>query len=102
LTIDFEEVPAKSQKNLQVFLSEMSDAFAEHGLAIVLAMPFDDDSWPYAAYAKIADYIVLMGYDEHWHESRSGSIAGQSWFEDTLDKRMKELDPDHTIVAIGG
>ena len=43
----------------------MSDAFAEHGLAIVLAMPFDDDSWPYAAYAKIADYIVLMGYDEH-------------------------------------
>ncbi|HBH40850.1 MAG TPA: polysaccharide deacetylase, partial [Rhizobiales bacterium] len=102
LTIDFEEVPAKSQKNLQAFLSEMSAAFAEHGLAIVLVMPFDDDSWPYAAYAKIADYIVLMGYDEHWHESRSGSIAGQSWFEDTLDKRMKELDPDHTIVAIGG
>ena len=102
LTIDFEEVPAKSQKNLQAFLSEMSDAFAEHGLAIVLVMPFDDDSWPYAAYAKIADYIVLMGYDQHWDESRSGSIAGQSWFEDTLDKRMKELDPDHTIVAIGG
>ena len=34
--------------------------------------------------------------------SAPGSIAGQDWFETTLDKRMKALDPDRTIVAIGG
>ena len=44
---------------------------------------------------------MLMGYDEHWDGGRPGSIAGQSWFEDALDKRMKALDPEHTIVAIG-
>ena len=59
-------------------------------------------NWPYADYAKIADYLLLMGYDEHWDGSRPGSIAGQVWFEDALDKRMKDLDPDRTIVAIGG
>jgi peptidoglycan-N-acetylglucosamine deacetylase len=102
LTIDFEEVPAKAHNHLQAFLTEMSQAFAEHGLVIVLAVPFDDDSWPYVTYAKIADFLLLMGYDQHEEEGAAGSIAGQSWFEETLDKRMKDLDPDHTIIAIGG
>ena len=102
LTIDFEEVPAKSQKDLKAFLTEMSEAFASHGLVIVLSVPFDDDAWPYASYAQIADFLLLMGYDQHWEEGAPGSIAGQAWFEETLDKRMKELDPNRTIIAIGG
>jgi peptidoglycan-N-acetylglucosamine deacetylase len=101
LTIDFEEVPAAAQKNLQLFLTEMAAAFAPHGYIIVLAVPFDDDSWPYAAYADIADFMLLMGDDQHWKDGTPGSIAGQSWFEEALDKRMKELDPDRTIIAIG-
>ena len=43
-----------------------------------------------------------MAYDEHGRSGVSGSIAGQAWFENLLDKRMKLLDPMHTIVAIGG
>jgi hypothetical protein len=101
LTIDFEEVPPAAQKNLQLFLTEMAAAFAPHRYIIVLAVPFDDDSWPYAAYANIADFMLLMGYDQHWEEGTPGSIAGQSWFEAALDKRMKALDPDRTIIAIG-
>jgi peptidoglycan-N-acetylglucosamine deacetylase len=102
LTIDFEEVPPKSQKDLRDFLSELSSALTAHGMAMVLAVPFDDDSWPYATYGQIADYMLLMGYDQHWDQSAPGSIAGQDWFETILDKRMQELDPDRTIVAIGG
>jgi peptidoglycan-N-acetylglucosamine deacetylase len=102
LTIDFEEVPAAAQKNLQLFLTEMATAFAPHRYIIVLAVPFDDDSWPYATYAKIADFLLLMGYDQHEEEGAAGSIAGQRWFEETLNKRMKDLDPDHTIIAVGG
>ena len=101
LTVDFEELPAKSQKDLQAFLTEMSEAFAEHGLAIVLALPFDDDDWPYATYGKIVDRVLLMGYDQHSDGGAAGSIAAQDWFEDTLDRRMKELEPSRTIVAIG-
>ena len=102
LTIDFEEVPPKSQEDLRDFLSELSSALTAHGMAMVLAVPFDDDSWPYATYGQIADYMLLMGYDQHWDQSAPGSIAGQDWFETILDKRMQELDPDRTIVAIGG
>ena len=102
LTVDFEELPPGAQKDLRDFLSELSSALTSHGMAMVLAVPFDDDSWPYATYAQIADYMLLMGYDQHWDQSAPGSIAGQGWFETILDKRMQELDPDRTIVAIGG
>ena len=102
LTVDFEELPPGAQKDLRDFLSELSSALTSHGMAMVLAVPFDDDSWPYATYAQIADYMLLMGYDQHWDQSAPGSIAAQDWFETILDKRMQELDPDRTIAAIGG
>lgn len=101
VTIDFEEVPDASQKDLKSFLNELNDAFDPHGWGIVLSVPFDDPSWDYAGYADIVDFVVLMAYDEHWAGKTPGSIAGQQWFEDTLAKRMKDLDPDQTIVAIG-
>jgi peptidoglycan-N-acetylglucosamine deacetylase len=102
VTIDFEEVPPKAQKDLHAFLSEMSQALAEHGLATVLAVPFDDNGWPYKAYGKIVDYLLLMAYDQHSDGSAPGSVAGQDWFERTLDKHMQMLGPNRTIVAIGG
>jgi poly-beta-1,6 N-acetyl-D-glucosamine synthase len=101
LTVDFEEVPPKAHASLQHFLTDLRAAFKPHDLVVILAVPFDDDSWNYPAYAKLVDYMLLMAYDEHYEEGVSGSIASQSWFEDLLDKRMAELDPAQTIVAIG-
>lgn len=101
LTVDFEEVPPEAQANLKIFLGELSNAFAPHDWGLVLSVPFDDASWDYAGYAKIVDFELLMAYDQHWGGKDPGSIAGENWFEDTLAQRMKELDPDQTIVAIG-
>ena len=102
LTVDFEEVPASAQSNLQTFLREMRAAFQPLGLTVALAVPYGDDSWDYGAYGEIADYLILMAYDQHWAQGSPGSIAGQDWFERTLDRRMRVLDPAHTIIAIGG
>ncbi|MDW2981571.1 glycosyltransferase [Rhodanobacter sp. KK11] len=101
VTVDFEEVPETSQKDLKAFLNELNDAFDPHGWGIVLSVPFDDASWDYAGYADIVDFELLMAYDQHWAGKDPGSIAAQDWFESTLDKRMKALDPDQVIVAIG-
>ena len=101
LTVDFEEVPDSAQANLKTFLNEMSAAFKPRGWKILLSVPFDDNSWDYVAYSKIVDYMILMAYDEHWETGAAGPIASQSWFEKLLDDRMKQLDPDHTIIALG-
>jgi cellulose synthase/poly-beta-1,6-N-acetylglucosamine synthase-like glycosyltransferase/peptidoglycan/xylan/chitin deacetylase (PgdA/CDA1 family) len=99
--IDFENVPPSAHKNLEAFLTRMSAAFAPHDWIIAQSVAFDDDGWPYKAFADIVDYTVLMAYDQHENSSGPGAIAGQQWFEKTLDKRMRQLSADSTIVAVG-
>jgi cellulose synthase/poly-beta-1,6-N-acetylglucosamine synthase-like glycosyltransferase/peptidoglycan/xylan/chitin deacetylase (PgdA/CDA1 family)/spore germination protein YaaH len=99
--VDFEELPPSAYPDLHSFLAEMSAAFQPHGWIIVIATPFDDENWPYADYAKLVDYTLLMAYDEHDNTGDAGSIAGQSWFEENLDDRMRELSPSRTIIGIG-
>jgi len=99
--VDFESLPQGTYPDLQAFLGEMKTAFAPHGWLIVLASPFDDDTWPYAAYANLVNYTLLMAYDEHDDTGPPGSIAGEAWFEQNLDKRMAVLAPARTIIGIG-
>jgi cellulose synthase/poly-beta-1,6-N-acetylglucosamine synthase-like glycosyltransferase/peptidoglycan/xylan/chitin deacetylase (PgdA/CDA1 family) len=101
VTIDFEQLPDSSYRDLAQFMKELSHSFAPNGWVVVDAAPFDDDDWPFAALAPYVDYTMLMAYDQHDDTSGAGSIAGQSWFEDTLDKRMRGLNPQRTVIAIG-
>jgi len=101
VTIDFEEVPKGAHKDLEDFLSRMSAAFAPHDWIIAQAAPFDDDDWPYQTYADIVDYTMLMAYDQTDENGAPGAVAGQDWYERILDKRMKQLPADSTIIAIG-
>ncbi|MBL6853853.1 MAG: glycosyltransferase, partial [Alphaproteobacteria bacterium] len=101
IAIDLEDVPAAAHPDLTRFMRDLSAAFVPHGWIIVMAVPFDDEDWPYKTYAQIADYTLLMAYDEHDDSGPAGSIAGQGWFETTLDKRMRDLAPSRTIVSIG-
>ena len=101
VAIDFENVPKASHPDLENFLTRLSQLFAPHGWIIVQAAPFDDPDWPYKAYAQIVDYTVLMAYDEADESSPPGAIAGQGWYEKTLDRRMRELPADSTIIALG-
>ncbi|HEY5337297.1 MAG TPA: glycosyl hydrolase family 18 protein, partial [Rhizomicrobium sp.] len=98
---DIESLPDNALGNYGVFLKELKTAFQPHGWIVVLASPVANDKWPWAAYAKDTDYMMLMAYDEHTTPHAPGSIAGQAWFENILDKRMKSLNPAKTIVALG-
>jgi peptidoglycan-N-acetylglucosamine deacetylase len=101
LVVDFEMVPPTAYGDLDTFLRELSQLFAPHGWIVVQAAPYDDDAWPFATFAKSIDYTMLMAYDQHDETGTQGAIAGQPWFEATLDKRMKELPPNRTLIAIG-
>src|SRR5262245_25733597 len=100
--IDFEEVPTKSQKNLLAFMRQLHATFKQRNWTVMQAVPFDDSDWRYREYAEANDFLLLMAYDGHWNGSDPGSIAGQPWFEATLARRMKELDPSKIVVCIGG
>ncbi|MGH6829247.1 MAG: polysaccharide deacetylase family protein, partial [Rhizomicrobium sp.] len=101
VAIDFEDVPGTAHKTLGDFLRRLSQLFAPHNFILVQAAPFDDEDWPYRAYSRIVDYTLLMAYDETDESGPPGAIAGQGWYEKTLDRRMRQLPADSTIVAIG-
>ncbi len=101
ITVDFEALPPEAYGNLGLFLHQLSAAFSPRGWIVVMATPFGNDKWPFAEYARYVDYTLLMAYDEHLTPHAPGSIAGQLWYETTLDKRMKVLDPARTIIALG-
>ena len=101
VVIDFEQLPDGAHGNLILFMKQLSASFSPHGWIVVSAAPYDDDEWPFAAIARTVDYTLLMAYDQHDESSGPGSIAGQSWFEETLDKRMRELVPSKTLISIG-
>jgi peptidoglycan-N-acetylglucosamine deacetylase len=101
LVVDFEEVTPGGYADLNAFLRELSALFAPNGWIVVQAAPYDSEEWPYATFAKSIDYTMLMAYDEHDDTGEQGAIAGEPWFEATLDRRMKELPPNRTIIALG-
>ena len=101
VVVDFEQVPQAAHPDLEMFLSGLSEAFAPHGWIIVQAAPFDDDQWPYATYSQIVDYTLLMALDEVDDHDVAGAIAGQDWYEKTLNKRMRDLPADSTIISLG-
>ena len=101
LTIDLEEVPPSSQANLFTFMTELHRVFQQKGLLLAQTVPFDNPDWDYQAYAKVNDYLMLMAYDQHWSTGEAGPIAGQDWYDSVLEKRMKELSPERTIICFG-
>jgi cellulose synthase/poly-beta-1,6-N-acetylglucosamine synthase-like glycosyltransferase/peptidoglycan/xylan/chitin deacetylase (PgdA/CDA1 family) len=101
ICVDFEEPLAETQPNLLRFMQELYAAFKPHGWIVVQSVPFDDTQWKYRDYAAASDYLMLMAYDEHYAGKDFGSIASQGWYESLLAKRMSELDPSKTIIALG-
>ncbi len=101
VSIDFEEVPTRSQPDLLQFMRQLHAAFAPSGLLVTEAVPFDNPDWNYPEFAAATDYLMLMAYDEHWTASGPGPIASQDWYERLLRTRMTEIDPARTIICLG-
>jgi peptidoglycan-N-acetylglucosamine deacetylase len=101
ICVDFEEPPTSSQPNLLTFMQELHTTFTAKGLLVTQAVPFNETDWNYKAYSAASDYLIVMAYDQHWTGSDAGPVSGQDWFEQNLIKRMHDLDPAKTIIALG-
>ena len=101
IVIDLEQIQDSAQKDMITFVSEVHATFKEKGWIVSIAVPFDDPNFDYARYAKACDYLILMGYDEHWSTGDPGPIASYHWFSTRFATRMRGVAPSQTIVAIG-
>ena len=98
---DLEDLPESAQPFYRRFLTEAHARFAPRNWKIAIAVPADDPAWNLAAYAKVADKLFLMAYDEHYQGGTPGPIASQGWFENVVTRAAAQVPPDRLVVAIG-
>lgn len=101
ISIDFENVPPASHKDLRQFMVELYAAFHPLGLEISQSVPLNDANFDYKGLSEITDYLILMAYDEHESESDPGPVASQHWYTNALNKRFAELPSNKYVIAIG-
>lgn len=98
---DFEDFPPSAQRDYLRFLAEARARFAPRGWIVALAVPADDPDWNLAAYARVADRVFVMDYDEHYQGGPPGPIASQKWFVDVVARAARAIPSDKLVIAFG-
>jgi cellulose synthase/poly-beta-1,6-N-acetylglucosamine synthase-like glycosyltransferase/peptidoglycan/xylan/chitin deacetylase (PgdA/CDA1 family)/spore germination protein YaaH len=100
IVVDFEELPDVRMPFVAQLLNELRQLLRGSTIQVAVALPLENDSYPYRRYAGCVDFVVLMAYDQHWSTGDSGPIAAQDWFNEALQKRLGDLPPNRVVVAL--
>lgn len=106
INVDFEDVNPIDRQNLTTFITTLANQL--HEINTVLSIDVSPDlgtdwteGFDYAMLGKSADYVVLMGYDEHWGGStEAGSVSSLPWVDKALSKLLKSVASNKVIVAL--
>lgn len=103
LNVDFESVPASCADHYVQFIRELAIACHENGIVISVDHYVPTE---YTAFynrreqGKFVDYIIIMGYDEHYVGSDAGSVSSMDWMRTGIEKTIKLVPKEKVINAI--
>lgn len=102
INIDFEAVPKADGDYYVQFLRELSPFLKQQGVVLSVDM-FVPKPWTYhynrKEVAKVADYIIVMGYDEHYATGGvSGSVASLDWSRLGITETLAQAVPKEKLV----
>lgn len=104
LNIDFEKVTAECSDHYVQFIRELSIACRKNGLILSFDnyVPFNfNDHYRRDVQGKVADYVIIMGYDEHWHGSGDpGSVASIGYVSGGIDRTLEQVPKEKVINAL--
>lgn len=107
INIDFENVYLEDRAPLVDFLKQLDAVLTRQGvsLSVDAAPPWGSDQWSLfldrSALARIADYIILMAYDEHYADSPvSGPVASLGWTEKAVAESLKLIPAEKLVMAV--
>lgn len=104
INVDFEGLSMDCGVHYVQFLREMSVQCRSNGLVLSIDnyVPFDfNDYYRLDIQGEIADYVIIMGYDEHWHGSgEPGSVASIDYVSNGLDRTLNEVPAEKVINAL--
>lgn len=102
INLDFESVPTDCSQQWLQFVRELTPRLHQEGI-IVSVDCFVPKPWT-SQYmrkelAEVVDYIVVMGYDEHYKGSEeSGSVASISWSKEAITATLNQDVPKEKLI----
>jgi cellulose synthase/poly-beta-1,6-N-acetylglucosamine synthase-like glycosyltransferase/spore germination protein YaaH/peptidoglycan/xylan/chitin deacetylase (PgdA/CDA1 family) len=105
---DFENLSPQALAQYPVLIAEARAALKPMGREVWVSLPFANPEYDFKRFQAVSDTVVLMAYDQHWggdgqgaKSGQPGPPAGEDWFETNLEHDMRQLNPAHTVVALG-
>ena len=103
INIDFESLSEDVGIHFLQFLRELSIQCHENNLVLSVDNPVPEDftsHYDRTEQGKVVDYVIIMGYDEHYVGSDAGSVASLPWVEQGVKDTLAEVPAKKTILAI--
>ncbi len=104
INVDFENIPESYARDYVQFLRELSVACRANGVVMSIDnyVPMNfNDHYDLTEQGIIADYVVIMGYDEHYAGSEeAGSVASIDYVSNGINNALNEVSADKLINAI--
>lgn len=107
INLDFENVYLKDKQALVQFIRELTPLMHEKDRTVSIDVTFASGSENWSMFydrksiGEIVDYMIVMGYDEHWSASpTSGSVASLPWVENGLKNLLKEVPSEKVILGV--
>lgn len=104
INIDFEGLEEACGIHYVQFLRELSVQCRANKLVLSVDnyVPFHfNNYYRLDVQGEILDYVIIMGYDEHWHGSKEpGSVASIDYVSGGLDKTLEQVPAEKVINAL--
>lgn len=103
INVDFESLSEDAGPHFLEFLRELSIECHKNNLVLSVDNPVPEDftsHYDRREQGLVVDYIVIMGYDEHYVGSDAGSVASLPWVEQGVEDTLTEVPAERTILAV--
>lgn len=103
INVDFEQIPTDVGEHYIQFIRELSVLCRVNNLVLSV------DNYVPKGYnthyhreeqGVMADYVIIMGYDEHYVGSETGSVASLPWVEQGIVDTLDEVPAARVINAV--
>ena len=103
INVDFESLSEDVGIHFLEFLRELSIECHKNNLVLSVDNPVPEDftsHYDRAEQGRVVDYVIIMGYDEHYSGSDAGSVASLPWVEQGIQDTLEEVLADRVINAV--
>lgn len=104
INVDFEQISMDCGEHYIEFIRELSIPCRVNGLVLSVDNPVPTgytDHYDREEQGVVADYVIVMGYDEHYAgSSEAGSVASINFVEEGIEKTVDQVPADKVINAV--